>query len=383
MANTLTNLIPTIYEALDMVSRELVGFIPAVTMDAAAERAAVNQTIRVPIAPAAAAENITPASTPPDTGDQTIGSTTVTITKARAVPFRWTGEEQRGVNSGPGYANIRRDQVAQAMRTLCNEVEADLAALYTAASRAHGTAGTAPFGSSPNVGDAADVLKILLDNGCPPGDLHLVIDTAASTNLRKLTQLTKANEAGGDEFLRQGILGNLFGLQIHESAQVKLHTKGTGASYNSDLVAGYAVGDTTIHVEVGTGTILAGDVGVWTGDANKYIVGTGFAGDGDGDIVLNDPGLRATLANDVALTIGNTYRANMAFHRSAMLLVARAPALPEEGDLAVDRTIVTDPRSGLSFEVSMYREYRRVRYEMALAWGVANIKSAHSVILLG
>ena len=50
--NTLTNLIPDLYAALDVVSRELVGMIPAVTMDASVDRAAVNQNVRVAIAPA-------------------------------------------------------------------------------------------------------------------------------------------------------------------------------------------------------------------------------------------------------------------------------------------------------------------------------------------
>ena len=52
-ANTLTGLIPDIYEAMDVVSRELTGMIPAVTMNASAERAALNEDITTNVEPAA------------------------------------------------------------------------------------------------------------------------------------------------------------------------------------------------------------------------------------------------------------------------------------------------------------------------------------------
>ena len=43
--NTLTAIIPDIYEALDVVSREMTGLIPAVTLSASAERAAKDQSV--------------------------------------------------------------------------------------------------------------------------------------------------------------------------------------------------------------------------------------------------------------------------------------------------------------------------------------------------
>lgn len=378
MANTLTNLIPDLYSALDIVSRELVGFIPAVTLDAQDERAAVNQTVRVPITPAAAAEDTTPGTTPPDTGDQAIGNTTLSITKSRTVPFRWTGEEQKGINTGVGYQSLKVQQIAQAIRTLVNEVEVDCAALYKRASRAYGVAGSTPF--AVDLSDPAQVLKILKDNGAPAGDLQLVIDTTAGAALRSLAQLNKANEAGDVSLLRQGVLLNIHGFALRESAQVKVHTKGTGANYLVNNVANYAIGATSIAADTGAGTILAGDVLSFAGDANKYVNGTALAA---GSLAINNPGLRAALADNTAITVGNSYTANMAFARSAMILVTRPPALPEEGDSAADRMIVTDPRSGLSFEVAMYLQYRRVRYEVSLAWGAANIKPEHTALLLG
>jgi hypothetical protein len=44
--------------------------------------------------------------------------------------------------------------------------------------------------------------------------------------------------------------------------------------------------------------------------------------------------------------------------------------------------IVQDPRSGLAFEVSVYKEYRRIKYEVALAWGYEMIKPEHCILLV-
>jgi hypothetical protein len=382
MANVLTNLIPTVYAALDVVSRELVGFVPSVTMDAGVDRAAVGQSVLVPLAPPAAAEDITPGQLPPDTGDQTIANTSITITKSRCVPFRWTGEEVRGINTGAGYQNIRTGQVAQAFRTLANEIENDLAGLYVRASRAYGTAGTAPFGgATPTLADAAQVRKILVDNGAPSNDLQLIINTDAGVNMRTIPNLTRANEAGGDALLRQGILLDIFGMSIRESAQVKAVTKGTGTGFLVNNGAGYPIGATAITVDTGTGTILAGDVITFAADANnKYVVASALAAN---VVTIAAPGLRVAIPDNNLITVGNGYRANVAFHRGAMVLAARPPALPDGGDLAMDRTLIRDPRSGLTFELCAYPQYKRMRYELGLAWGVANIKPEHTALLLG
>jgi hypothetical protein len=381
MANTLTNLIPSLYASLDVVSRELVGCIPCATVDATTSRAAVNQTVYSFMTPASTATDITPGVTPPDDGDQTIGSVSMTITKSRRVPFRWNGEQTLGLNSnGPGAAAIQNDQITQAMRTLVNEMEVDLVgAARVAASRAYGTAAQTPFGT--DLSEAAQIRKILDDNGAPASDRCMVIDTTAGAKMRVLTQLTKANEAGTTMTLRDGELMNLFNMSVHESAGIGITTKGGGTAYTTNT-AGYAVGATSLTLITGSGTILAGDVLSITGDtANKYVVETALTG---GVVVIAKPGLRKAIpASATGVAVGNDYTGNLVFNRSALILATRAPALPDGGDLAVDRTMITDPRSGISFEIAMYPQYRQMQYEISAAWGVKGIKSAHTAILLG
>lgn len=383
MANTLTSLTPDLFEALDVVSREQVGLVPAVSRDSSAERAALNQTVRSFVAPASTASDVTPGQLPADNGDQTIGNKTIAITKSRYVPVRWNGEEQRGMNTGPGYRNILRDQFEQAFRTLCNEVENDLAILYKKASRAVVPAGTTLFDAA-NYKDIANCRQILVENGAPLDSLTLVLNPLAGAAFRGNAQYYGANTAGDQNFLRQGILMNIHGVDIRESQQIYSATAGTGASATTDN-AGYAVGSTTLTLaSAGTGTILAGDVVSFAGDSKYYVVTTGDADvSNGGTIVLGAPGIRTAMsAATKAITVNASTDKNMMFSRNAIHLVTRAPARPEEGDLAEDVMLITDPRSGLTFEISMYKEYRRIKYEVAIAWGCEVIKPEHLALMV-
>lgn len=386
MANTLTNLIPDLYAALDVVSREAVGMIPAVTVDANVNRASVNQTVYVPIAPASSAGDISPAMSVPAAADQTISNTSITISKARAVPFSWNGNEQGSLNSagGPGYLPIRAQQMAQAMRTLVNEVETDLCGLYNTMSRAAGTAGITPFAS--NTAGATAARKILIDNGAPQTDLQLVVDTGAGANIRTLygVQTGRADVPLQD----QGILTVSGGTAIRESGQVRNTAAGAMANATTSAAA-LTVGQTVLPLATaGTGVVSAGDVITLANDTNQYVVtSVSFAGSNpaSGDsITIAAPGIRVAQGSATrAITVVATSVRNMAFSRSAIVLATRMPERPQEGDMALDVMQITDPRTGLSFEVSMYPGYRMVRYEVALAWGVKNIKPAHTALLLG
>jgi hypothetical protein len=389
-ANTLTAIVGDIYTAMDVVSRELVGYIPSVMRAPGVEAAAVGQTVQYPIAPPQTLSDIVPAMTPPSNFDNVFETGTMTITDAKAAKFNFVAEEQRSLNagSGPSYQSAQAMIVAQSLRTLTNAVESTVSTVAArAASRAFGTAGTTPFGTSvDHLGDIAQIRKILDDNGAPASGRSLVLNTSAGANLRSTKNLTRVNEAGDQMTLRQGELMDIFNFSVKETGQPRSHTKGTAASATTNN-AGYAVGARTITLaSAGTGTILANDFVSFAGDPNRYRVVTGDADvSGGGTIVLAAPGLlQAIPASATAITVTNSYAvAGVGFSMDALHLAARPPARPESGDLAVDVMLVTDPRSGLTFEFAIYPGYRMMYGEIGLAWGAHASKTEHIALLLG
>lgn len=380
MANTLTGLIETLYKAADTVMREQVGFIPSVFIDSDVEQVAKDQVITYPIVGDMSSSAITPAATGPDPSGDTIGYGQMTIANEESVTFQWTGNDQAGIRKV--YQDVLQAQFAEAMRTLVNKIELDLfLAAKRGASRAYGTAGTTPFATAGNLGDFAEPMKILDDNGVPPNDRHMVLSSASATKIRTVqSNLFKVNEAGSDSLLRDGRLGRVEGFDLHQSGQIVSHTKGTGTSYVFN--GSHAVGATTVVAKTGSGTILFGDVLAFEDDTtHKYVVNTGITA--PGSLVIGGPGLRQAQTDGKTISVGDNYTGNWAFHRYAIHLLTRLPKMPDGGDAADDVVEIVDPYSGLAFQVALYRQRRRVVYEVGIAWGAKAVKSNAIATLLG
>jgi hypothetical protein len=279
-----------------------------------------------------------------------------------------------------------RQRFQEAFRYLDNYIESDLASTYKFASRGIGTPGTTPFNTAGTVSDFANVMQILDDNGCPPDGLALVLNNAAWANLRgKQSNFFKVNEAGSDEMLRDGAMAKAFGFNLFQSGQVAYHTEGT--TTNATLTStDYAVGSTTLTLaSTGTGTIIEGDMVNIAGENNGiyYGVRSGDAAVGDGGtVVLNDPGLRIAQTTDTSIIApAGSYRANLAFHPSAVQLITRPPAMGD--DKAIGREMIYDEISGITYEVAEYPGFGVNVFHVRLAWGWKAIKQAHMAVLFG
>ncbi len=384
MANSLTGLYQTIYAAMNVVSRELIGMIPAVSKDSQAEQVTLNQSIRSPIVPAPAVTDIAPSNVSSTGEDMNVTHVNVEITKQRKTSFHLTAEEEKGLQAGGTMPDITTQRFIQSFRALGNEIEEDLAGLYKYASRVYGTLGTVPFNTADDLTELAQLGKILDDNGAPKSGRSLIMNTTALANLQgKQPSVFRVNEAGEPMGRRMGAIGMLLNFDIGVSGQIPVHDSSSvtaGKINNSD---GEGVGETTLTVDdYSSEPMKAGDIVSIVGDSNKYLLAEASAA-GATSIVIAKPGLRLAAADDAVINHAATdYTPSLGFTRDAFHLACRVPAVPEGGDSADDRMYIMDPHSGLVYEVSIYKQYRQVTYEIGICWGVKAVNPEHAALLI-
>lgn len=383
--NDLSSLRPTLFSAAQTVAQEAVGILSSINTSFDNKGVALGDTVKVPVAPAAAVASWTAQMAKPTGTDKTATSVDVQIQDFASTSWNLTAEQQRSLENGDSDREWIRQLVAQGMRAIRNTMEAEAAkVIYKNASRAYGTAGTTPF--STNIDVLAELRKAMIDNGAPMSDMNLVIDSAAGLNARKLSIIQQADQAGSDAERRTGNFLRQFGFAIKESAGIQYHTKGTGTGYDI-IAAGEAIGQTVLSLEGGnSGTILAGDVGTFAGgatDANKYMIVSGGTATGAaaGTITIGNPGLLVAKVDADEMTIGNSYTANLAFERSAVVGIVRPPLWYPTAD--VDIMPISD-EFGMTYLMVDTRGDQGMRtWQLIAGYGFKVVQSEYVFVLMG
>jgi hypothetical protein len=217
--------------------------------------------------------------------------------------------------------------------------------------------------------------KQLNDNKVPFADRRGLLGTTADAALLGLDAVVNAEKAGSTEALRNASIGKLLGFETFTDQNVDTHTAGSGTTAGQcavDLVAGYAVGLTEIHVDALATALKVGDVLVMP-DGNSHVVTV--AGDlstADQDVTVY-PALKTALVNDGVITIKNPATAteeNLTFHKNAFALVTR-PLAPPMGAAKVE----TVNWNGISMRV-VYDYDRNLKSDVIsldCIWGVKTL----------
>jgi len=390
MANdiSLTGLTEILYQSRDLVAQEPSGFMQSVMVNGGSEGVSAGGTVTsIRTTEPTLETSYTPGMTVPDAADITTSTDSLVLNSYAGASIPLKGEQWLQLSNTVGAEAALQQLYKQSIRKMINAMEAAVGiAAYQGASRAVGTAGTAPFGSNFEI--LSDLYRILEDNGTPMTDgmLSLIVNTAAGANLRKRSTLTNVGDAGTDATLRRGELLNIYNMSIKSSAGVASHTKGAGTGYliNNGNVA---VGSTTLTVDGGTVNttgIKAGDVISIADDpsASSYVVKTGLTAT-SGSLVINHPGLRGLIVNDKAVTVGNSYAGNVGFHKAAIELAMRPPAQPPGGDAGEEIGVLVDERTGLSFSARLYKGYGMNEIKLMAFYGVKVWKPEYVATLMG
>lgn len=366
-----------IYLGIKEQSREVTGFIQAVNTSTGAEVASKHDVVKIPYGTAGKMIDTPVGFAFPDAADSDVGSLQMTLDFSKTVPIDWDGEQEKVIINAGIETTVLGMQFADAIRQITNAIEKTVAdEIVKHSSRAYGTAGITPFADGSKMTDMAQMKGILDKNGAPRTNRTIVLSSEAETSLlSNQTNFIKVNEAGSDQMIRQGIIMPTYGFNVRSSFGIEEFQAST---FSGATVNGTAdVGATEIAITGATGSLKAGDV-VTFGDAKeKYVVE-----DYSATKITINKGLIKPVAKNAAIAVGGNYTPSFAMTKGAVALAVRPPKAPKDGDM-MERAYVTDPISGITYEIARVKGQRIIQYQVSALWGVKVVNPEHVATLLG
>jgi hypothetical protein len=357
--------------------------------------AALGQNILTPITPILTAVDIVPGVIPIEGQTETLTNVNVTFTKQRAVKFFLSGDDYMALESPTPTPGFVPNSLKEAMRVARNEIAVfGYALLAAGATSAIGTAGSDPFAAPTAIQGLLpnweQMVQYLNDSLAPLSDRFGILSTTAYGQLSQNPLLIEVQKSGNDEMLRQGMIGMLQGIGVNFDQLLAPVTVGTAENYLLSVAT--AVGDATLTLKTGTGTILPGDIVQIAGDATNYVAGLtpgGFAAPGVLTLsVGNRPGTNVGYvaqinAINAAVTVVAAGRRLPCFHSQAMKLAVRPTAMPPGGDMAKESAIFMDPKTGLAMRLAYYEGYLKNQFELQYVYGGTVTRPELSKVWIG
>jgi hypothetical protein len=316
----------------------------------------------------------------PEGTDQTVDTKTMTVDNYASVQIPWTGEDMKHVNNGNGFETVYGDQIRQAIRAICNTVETSVwTAAYKGASRAVGTAGHHAVRVQPRH-VLADLRKILADNGCPmDGQITLAMNTSAGAAMRKLAICRRPTKRAAPNCCARARCSTCraswsrnrpprFSHQGHRRVLRHLRLDRRGRDRHRAR-----------HRHRHRARRRRGDLR----RRHQQQVRGRHRRRGPRHHQPERPRRPGGDRHGQRADRRRLYTPNVAFHRSAIELGMRAPAMPAGGDAAVDIMTVQDPWSGLVFEIAAYKGYMKSMFEVRCVYGSKVWKPNHVATLRG
>ena len=318
--------------------------------------------------------------------DIKVNETQIVLDKHEEVKFGVTDRE-----ISKGSEAIIRDHIGPAAYALALKIDSDLNALHL----------KVPYAYDIASGDSAtDILtktrKIMRDNKVPfDQQVFAEIDPTLEAKFLADPIFHEARITGGQDnqdALMRAMLAERFGFNIYSNQNVAEFDAPGTASAGGDNVGALAAdadfGADTLSLTdfTATETLKAGDSFSIAGDSHRYVVAEDatFAGSPGAATVKIFPRLRQSASSGAVVTVedvnasgnnGDSYSANMAYHRNAFALAFGR--LPQRQDGAgVMYASVQDPVTGLAIRARMFDDGDTATRNVALdtLYGVQAIR---------
>ncbi len=249
--------------------------------------------------------------------------------------------------------NLIADHFAPAVYAIADDIDQNLALLANDIPWYYDIASTTEYK------DLTRAKKVLRENKVPFNDGKLVYCCGSDLEAGFLELFANANFAGQSSQGVQlaGSMGIRSGVELFANNNVNSHVKGTCSVTALAVNGAFAKGVSSINLDAATvtGTLVAGDSFVISGDTQRYAVTSTVTAAANAFAAVSfTPPLAAAAADNAVVSVRlDNHVQNLLYHKNAFAL-AMAPLSEAGNDLGAKVATVVDEKTGLVMRCRMF-----------------------------